>query len=656
MKRKGYTFLFLTVVVGPFSFSLLKCYRTTRQSISEQGWLLNSPVVASNPYELIYIEKFSLRDYTEKCRPEITDPFHPDIVKSVVNKAPPLRCDHDFLTEITFIQNHQLKVDISKLDVRIGNSKFSHCRYRSIIGLPNDDQKIGYSVWSKPFYNSISLQKNSEFIQVKCYSDSLEKSVISKSFFSLVPKRPHLDKLYDVKLNKRQVEYQPMETLNIVIVGVDGLSRHQFMRTMPKTYQYLTDVLGTFDFKMQGQHGGNTFSNFLPLLSGNLESDVKNWWDPSQPQDAFDFIFDNFEKAGYRTMYSEDNPFGSGLYFDDHYLIKPLTSYWHRPLHIAMLSEDGFESASGSCLGARPVSEFQFDYMLKFLSTFPDKPVFGLSFFDAVTHYDTGSAGMLDEHLLSFYKSLSVRGHMNNSLVMLFSDHGARWGKVRQSPHGRFDGRNPFLFLTFPPWFLHRHPDVLQNLKANTCVLTSFLDIHQMLLDLLYFKSKFKAPITRSSKGVSLLNSLPERSCGEAYIPDNECLCRRWDETPIDVSAPIAQQVSNVLLQEVKSRSDRAKCFEYSLRKVISVKLLLGYTVNFDRDETPIENKHYLVRLMTFPGQAIFEGIVHHDPSSERRTEVTEIERLDLYRGEVHCLPNLRQIYCYCKDNISGKL
>ncbi|KAK3741375.1 hypothetical protein RRG08_034420 [Elysia crispata] len=647
-------FLLLIIVVSLITVTYLHFNICSRQttSLTERkvlNWLKHVPYGKVLRYNYNTRAVASLWS-TKKCQLEGIDPFHPGIVKSVVHKAPTLRCDQNFLPEITSVENRQLKVDIKLHGVtKIAN--FSHCRYRNITGVHEDDQKITFFPWSESFNTSISLGEDPEFFQVKCYGDSSEQIVISKSFFSLVPKRPHLDKLYDVKLSKRQVKYQPTETLNIVIVGVDGLSRHQFMRTMPKTYQYLTDVLGTFDFTMQGQHGDNTFSNFLPLLSGNLESDVKKWWDPSQPQDEFDFIFDDFEKAGYRTMYSEDNPLYSGFYWGDRFFVNPLTSYWNRPLHIAMVLENGFITRNGSCLGPRTISEFQLDYVLDFLGTFPDKPVFAISFFDAITHYETGSAGVIDDHLLDFYKSLASRGHLDKSLVILLSDHGPRWGNVRQSPNGRMESRNPLLFLTFPLWFLQKYPDVAQNLKSNTKRLTSYMDAHQMLLDILYFKSRVQAPLQRSKKGISLFEKIPYRSCDETFISQHQCFCKRWIEIPVDLSSQIALEVSNVLLQEVKSRSDKDKCVEFSLSHIISVNLLTEQNVNLQEQANQSGKKLYQVRLSTRPGLAIYEGKVHYDSIHRNHKVEEDIDRLNLFLGEVECLPTRRQVYCYCKNN-----
>ncbi|GFS00643.1 hypothetical protein ElyMa_002819400 [Elysia marginata] len=596
-------------------------------------------------------DNLKVQESVEKCQVEFVDPFHPDIVQLVVRPAPTLRCDLNFLPEITMVESRQLKVDRTKLRGSTGHATFSHCRYRNVAGKPEDDMKIVFSEWSEPFRSSVRLGEDSEFIHVNCFSDSKEENIISKSFFSLVPTRRHLDKLYDVKLNKRRVKYQPRETLNVVIVGIDGLSRHQFMRTMPKTYKYLTRALGSFDFTMQGQHGDNTFSNFLPLLSGNLESEVKEWWNNTQPQDAFGFMFDDFEKAGFRTLYSEDNPLYSGFYWGDRFFINPLTSYWNRPLHLAMVAERGFVTRNGSCLGPQTISEFQLNYLLDFLNTFHDKPVFAVSFFDAITHYETASAGVIDEHLFNFYKSLNRKGHLNKSLVILLSDHGPRWGKVRQGPNGRVESRNPLLFLTFPSWFLQKYKTVEENLRANTRVLTSYLDAHQMLLDLLYFQSAQRAPIQRSPKGLSMLEKLPQRTCDEAYIPEHQCFCKKWIETPIDISSRLARDVSRFLLLEIKSRSDKTECEEFSLGEILTVHLLTAQVADQAEDKKHPGRKLYQVRLTTRPGLASFEGKVHYNSVSKYYKVEKEIERLNLFRGERECLPTRRQVYCYCKGN-----
>ncbi|KAK3744654.1 hypothetical protein RRG08_062304 [Elysia crispata] len=575
------------------------------------------------------------------------DIFDPNILKLAGLDQKTLKCDNDFLPEITYIDGLTIRVNASKLK---GNSSLSSCRYRNITRLPYQDYSVVFSKWSKNFTKDIQLTDEHEFLHVECYGGKKKDEVISKAFYSLVPKRKHLETLYDVRVKKRMVEFKPAETLNIIGVALDGLPRHQMIRAMPKTYKLLTEKLGSFDFSSHGQVADNTFPNFLALLSGNSDTEVKRWWDFKKPEDAFDLLWHDFEKAGYRTLYTEDYPRGAGFYWGKRAFLYPQTSYWNRPLELAMLDEPGFIRRKAACAGPRPVSEYQLEYLTRFLDTFTDKPVAGVTFIINLTHDDSTKAATIDEHIRNFYETLNAKGHLKKSLVMFFSDHGQRWGKIRQTYNGVLESRNPFLILTFPQWFLQKYPELARNLKTNTRRLTTHFDTRQMLIDLLYFRGLEPLPPFRGRHGISLFSEIAaNRTCQDASIPSNQCLCGQNIQKFLDTNSTQSRSLGDALLKAVKAKSDPSKCEEYQLGKLLQVGALSLPTA------WKGEKKQFIVasvRLTVEPGGAMFEGTVNMNPDTKQTSVASNIERLNMYKGEVECLPTSReQMYCYCKGN-----
>ncbi|GFO06415.1 hypothetical protein PoB_003292000 [Plakobranchus ocellatus] len=580
------------------------------------------------------------------------NPYDSNIMKLAGLDKKTIVCDNDFMAEITYIDGLNIKINNSKINKTLG---LSHCKYRNITRLPFKDNSVEFSPWSKEFTEAIKISDEHEFLHVECYAKKDHKSVVSKAFYSLVPKKKHLEKLYDVKIKKRQVEFDPKETLNIIIVALDGLPRHQLLRGMPKTYKHITENLKTFDFTMHSQVADNTFPNFLAILSGSSHSDVRRYWDFSKPEDAFDLIWQDFERAGYRTLYTEDYPKGAGFYWGGRSFINPQTSYWNRPLELAMLEEKGFIRRKSACAGPRPISEYQLEYLIRFLDTFPNKPVACATFIINLTHDDSTQAGYIDEHIFNFYKTLGEKKYLDKSLVMLLSDHGQRWGEIRKTYNGIVESRNPFLFLTFPPWFLKKYPDIARNLETNTLRLTSHFDTRQMLLDLLYFRGREPIPPYRGKHGISLFRELPEdRTCANASIPGNQCLCGQNVDKFMDVNSSNSILLANGLFEAIKKKSDPNKCEKYQLDRVLQVGVLSM------PGASNAEKKRFLasrVRLTTKPGGAMFEGTVYLDLKSKETSVGSNIERLNMYKGEVECLPTSReQMYCYCKGNKQSKL
>jgi len=69
----------------------------------------------------------------------------------------------------------------------------------------------------------------------------------------------------------RNVDKKPLKAkdmLNILIIGLDAQSHMNFIRQMPKTYEFLTDTLSGIELLGYNKVGDNTFPNIIPLLTG----------------------------------------------------------------------------------------------------------------------------------------------------------------------------------------------------------------------------------------------------------------------------------------------------------------------------------------------------------------------------------------------------
>ncbi|GFO11182.1 hypothetical protein PoB_003768700 [Plakobranchus ocellatus] len=93
------------------------------------------------------------------------DPFDPAIIKIAVGNKTTLRCDLDFMPELTYIDGRNLKINTTQVDISLGTGNLSHCRYRNIRGGPFDYSSVEFSDWSKPFSESVALEEDIEFIE-----------------------------------------------------------------------------------------------------------------------------------------------------------------------------------------------------------------------------------------------------------------------------------------------------------------------------------------------------------------------------------------------------------------------------------------------------------------------------------------------------------
>ena len=576
--------------------------------------------------------------------------FDPHILKITDLDEEPLACSQDYLPEITYFDYDKLIIRVNSSKVK-GTSGLSHCRYRSILMSDEDTNSMMYSNWSKPFTQFMGITQQDEIVFVECYGWEKERPVISKAFYSLVPRRWHLETLYKNSFRKRQKEFRPKESLNVIGLMVDGLSRHQMIRALPKTYKLLTVQLKSFDFKVHGQTGEESLPNMLSLLSANTQQDgMAAWWNTLMPLDIFYLLWHDYQKAGYWTMSSDDSPDGEGSYWGGHSFTHPQTTYWSRPLSLAMLGEPGFLRRDGFCAGSRPMFEYQVDHLRRFVDSFSAQPFIAIAVITVTTQGGITHSRLIDQHLVNFYQKLADGGHLNKSLVMFFSNRGAPSVETRQTFNSIVERKNPFLFLTFPPWFIEKYPDIARNLDSNTHRLTSHPDTRQMLLDLLYFKGREPTPPYRGRHGVSLFQEIPaNRTCKNASIPEDQCLCEQKIDNFIRPTSSRAKTFAKALLKAVQKKSDPEKCEEYRLGKVLLVGALDISTAPWE------ETKRYIVctvRITVEPGRAMFEGTVVLDRETNKYDVIGNIERLNTYKGGVQCQPTAEdKMFCYCKDN-----
>ncbi|BFZ21855.1 hypothetical protein BsWGS_24894 [Bradybaena similaris] len=572
------------------------------------------------------------------------NPFEPSVMKIAGVDKKTLSCEGTFKPDLTYIEDgNKLKVNTSKVEKYVTKHDFKSCRYRNIYRHDTDDNDYKFTEWSKSFTDEIELPKDTEFFKVECTNNQSE--VVSKTFYHLVPKKEEFDETDSLNLKKRNAMSAPKETLNIILLGLDTLTRNQFIRGCNKTYSYLMNELSSFDLTLHSQVGENTFPNFLALLTGHSYDEVKEWWSDKDHMDTFDMIWRTFESAGYRTLFTEDSPMGGAFHYLRKGFINKFARYNIRPLALAVLRDKDMFKKSYYCAGNQVEMNFQLDYLSTFLDTFPDKPVFAVAMISKPTHDQPSDAKMFDDHLLHYFKSWSEKGHLKRSVLINFSDHGVRHGALRNSVNGHVESKTPYTILTFPDWFLEKYPDLAENLQRNTERLTSHHDTHATLLDLLYFRSDTPPPLPPLKHGISLLDKVPwDRTCKDALIPSDFCLCGYKGVKEIDLASQLSEALAKLVVEALNSKTDKKVCAVYKLKKLIRI---LKSSFKERKEASTV----YKVKLEVNPGKSLFEANVYETKNGTEWIVGSEIDRLNLYRGQADCLefPTFRP-FCYCND------
>ena len=122
---------------------------------------------------------------------------------------------------------------------------------------------------------------------------------------------------------------------------------------------------------------------------------------------------------------------------------------------------------------------------------------------------------------------LLVQGHLDRSLLLLMSDHGARFQNVRATEQGKYEERMPFVAVRLPPSFATKYPEIVENLRANADRLTTPFDLHETLVDVIDFQPKrHHGDGSRDRRAFSLFRPIPaNRTCAEAGVEPHWYVC-----------------------------------------------------------------------------------------------------------------------------------
>ncbi|XP_059155035.1 uncharacterized protein LOC131940432 [Physella acuta] len=582
------------------------------------------------------------------------DPFDPVIVKTLIDHAkhPSLRCNGS-LPEMVYLNGSQLVVNLTAAgEHQSGNIT---CGYQEVV--MNYEKDKSHLNPLQTFTDFKNLPPSTEFIRTVCHGDG--GKIAAVDYFALFPKRDNEDEMLKLLAKKRVAEFSPQETLNVLMVGIDGVPRHQFMRSMNKTYPWLMKGGNSIDLVKYTQIGKNTFPNYLPLLSGILEDEIKSWWTHEDFVDALDLIWEDFSKAGYRTLFTEDWTTIGGYHYQRRGFMKPPTAHFSRPIGLEIDKDENIRKGGWSCMNSRKEASFHLDYIKQFFNKYRNEPLYAMAFLAKLTHGDMSAAWLLDQLMFDFYEELQNTGILNNTLLITFSDHGPRQSCVDHTFNGMVERRNPYAILTFPPWFLRKYPNVRKNLKTNSLRLTTHFDVHATLQELIYFQSKKPSPLRKRSHGISLFQKIPsDRTCEDIPIPKEYCLCGQRGMDEVDSNTVLYQILLNTSLKAINSKISGAPCAQLRLEKALQVvQIILPEEAFESRDKLAM----FRVRLQTLPGHAQFEATVlannvRQNSSMEEiaksRIEAGQIiDRLNLYKGQADCMddPILRP-FCFCKN------
>ncbi len=370
-------------------------------------------------------------------------------------------------------------------------------------------------------------------------------------------------------------------------------------------------------------------------------------------------------------MKSEDRPDVMGFNWAASGFRESPFHHYFRVFQLAMQNNDALPKftsgySRNNCYGAKRKTAISFDYFMEFLHKYKDRKFFTFTFLGQLTHqYESGMYN-LEPYFTRSIQNLSDTGVLNNSLLILFSDHGYRISNYASTEPGYFEARLPFVYLVFPKWWQEKYPTLYTNLKLNSRRLTSNFDLYATLFDVVNENFLSRDMADRRQRGISLLAEVPpSRRCRDAGIPPLWCSCGA--RTPLDNTSAIAQQSAHILLSQLNSAINRqsTKCVPFQLSSIVDAKLL-----HFDREDREEKSQinvatNVLIIIEVKPHGARFRSTVRiesqsksnsqkqNEPSEKFVMDESNVERIGMYGNQSHCINDvdkpLRPI-CLCKD------
>ncbi|CAD6992583.1 unnamed protein product [Ceratitis capitata] len=598
---------------------------------------------------------------TSECRTPYVDPFSTAAFKLFnPGKLTYENCANDIpLIQSVYLNQARKYVLHMNMSAMAGISNVSntnieniHCCYREIrrpVGVVTNEDRYIISPCVN-FPQDFMVPQHIDFMITECYLNNNKTSLIQKDAFSFVQQKNNTNNNDNApKSNSTFGRRKP----NILLLGIDSVSRINIRRTMPQTFKYM-QMNNWFELQGYNKIADNTFPNLMALLSSyNLstaEDKCRAETVGGLNRPECNFIWNKFKENGYKTAYAEDSIGLSTFNYGRKGFLQQPTDYYIRPMLLAISSKMAKKRLRGgvTCIGRKHQAEYIYDFALQFANSITTEPFFGLFWTNSFSHEYFDLPLTMDVKILEYLKHMKSNGILDSSIVIFFSDHGMRWGPLLQLNSGFFEERLPMMFISIPAWFQYEYPEFVKSLKLNRYRLTSPYDIYATMGHVIELGNPQKQFLYANDtiKGLSIFREIPEnRTCYDAEIPEHWCACSPYET--ISSSDSTARSIVFMVIDEInrylfgKNISD--KCSQLFLDKLKEVQ---------SKIYNPPNQTTYRLTFDAKPKRASFQATaIYYKISNTIKTVVEDISRLDSYVPTSGCL-KLKEArkYCICKD------
>ncbi|PAA91466.1 hypothetical protein BOX15_Mlig021190g1 [Macrostomum lignano] len=466
---------------------------------------------------------------------------------------------------------------------------------------------------------------------------------------------------------------------NVIMLGLDSLSRLESLRSLPRASRIMQDRLGAITLQQYNIMGDGTPAALLPILTGVREADMpesrKGFAGARFLDDSLRWIFEDLRDRGFVTLYGEEGNFMGTFQLRFHGFRRQPTDFYLRP---ALLQQERLQT-NAICIGDEIASARMLLAVKDLFTLHPDRPKFAFTFFSSLSHENQDLSPM-DAELVKFLDWFEAANLSSNTSIILMSDHGQRHGPLRNSMQGKLEESLPLMSIALSRQLMSRKKAAAEMLRTNANRLTTPVDIHRTLLNL----SGLRDSTTLAASGASLTSyslideAVPEtRSCSDAGIPTHWCSCLRLKKIQEPSSNELAVRAARFAVNQMNSATEpfRHLCHELQLGNVTEadVSLISGDLAKRERqmgrdfsynmaNSDLVASGYITVRLFAKPSSGLYEATVqfslqqHSGFSGGRRIlkflYVSEPSRINRYGRQADCIaqmqPHLRK-FCFCE-------
>uniref|UniRef100_A0A0N4Z0Y6 Sulfatase domain-containing protein n=1 Tax=Parastrongyloides trichosuri TaxID=131310 RepID=A0A0N4Z0Y6_PARTI len=559
------------------------------------------------------------------CNFDVQNPFDKSILE-YIKMEDPIDCGEEKFDKIISIEGNQVKIIPSKLEDHLCYGR--NFEFKS--GGKDDDNK--YHEWIS-FDNNGFYNMTTDFANILCYKKSLfniKIKVYEKTISTILPQ------------NILEYEKEEEDDVSVIMIGIDSMSRSNFIRSLPKTYKFLQNN-DFIDFKRHVKVADNTYGNWIAILTGLRASWSKDM--PMEITDEWNIWFDdipviwkNFTSKGYVTFFAEDRSDIATFNFKGKLngFKKQPTTHYFRNYWIDVERSILYKQSKFGCYGGTSNTETQLDYLTDFLDKYQNIKKFAWWWSTEMSHDNLNTISSMD----TIYHNFLVNNYkkMKDSIVIFFSDHGNRYDNIRETNVGRFETRLPFLNIHLPKKLKELYPFLIKIMIENSNKMTTQYDLHETLKSIL--KKEWKKDFTKR-RGYSLFHKHPhQRECITSGIPENYCPCNK----EVDISLKESHEAATFLVDYLNIKltnfnnfvksNIKYKCKLFEIDKILYSSLTIPsdvITKDVHLGRHIISNHlsivYRLMIRMKAPSRALIEALVEQNLSTGKFIVKEEIER-----------------------------